>query len=347
VADTLRMRRKTLALGYIALCALALAAALMSPAASIRRVRLSGIDGLPPAEREATIRAAAIRPGTNWLRAPVSTVGGRIRALPWVGSADVHRTLPFGLGIDVQARKPVVVAEAGGAMWELDSTGTPIRAADAASQQSLPHIVLPAGRVVRPGAPIGDEAVARCIHALLFDQPQLPVRIAKIDVDLAGDICLNMSDGLPILFGQPDDFDVKLALVKKLYKRQPDIAKRLASVNLSTPAWPAAVPIGASSAGKPGGEGAASVQGAPGSQQPAATSRQAGAGGRTPGSETAPDGGASAHAGSADTDVSSRHRAARSNNEDRDDTDRHRATRSENDDDDDAAGHASTTDSEH
>ena len=51
-----------------------------------------------------------------------------------------------------------------------------------------------------------------------------------------------MRDGVAFQLGQPDDVDAKIALVNRIYAREPNIGQTLASVNLTCPSAPACTP---------------------------------------------------------------------------------------------------------
>jgi cell division septal protein FtsQ len=106
----------------------------------------------------------------------------------------------------------------------------------------LPLVVLEGPRPVRPGVPFHDPALNAAIQILHAARRDGVVRIAKIEVDQSDNMCLNMEDGLPIQFGQVEDYPAKLTLVRRIYRQEPDIARRLAAINVSCPSWPACTP---------------------------------------------------------------------------------------------------------
>jgi cell division septal protein FtsQ len=106
----------------------------------------------------------------------------------------------------------------------------------------LPLVTLARPMTVQPGVPLNDTALSAAIDILQSAQRQRLVRIAKIEVDQSDNICLNMQDGVVVQLGQAEDFPQKLALVQRIYTWEPDIARRLVAINLSSPAWPAYTP---------------------------------------------------------------------------------------------------------
>lgn len=298
-AEIYRARRRVLAGLYVVLGLLLIAAALTSPTVAVKRLRLSGLTGLPASEADITLQAAALPPGTNWLRAPVRRIEERLRALPWVQSASVSRRFPNTVTAQITARQPCVLALTSAGLFEVDAEGVPIRRArpeiagkllaepsetpnaqrptpfsallpaefrpyfdsDAPlpnllepprpapaapvplpADARLPLVTLSRPMTVQPGIPLNDTALSAAIGILQSAQREKLVRIAKIEVDQSDNICLNMQDGVAVQLGQAEDFAKKLALVERIYTWEPDIARRLIAINLSSPAWPAYTP---------------------------------------------------------------------------------------------------------
>jgi cell division septal protein FtsQ len=242
MAEVYRFRRRVLGVLYVTLCVLLVAALFTSPVFGIRHVQVAGITTLPDVEAAAVLRATALPPNTNWLRAPVTTLTNRLRALPFVQSADVSRRLPNRVEARILPRQSRLIVKVGDSHYEVDRFGVPIRAASQEAMQRLPLVVLERPRPVHLGDPFNEDAVTAAIQILQSAQEAFPVRIAKIEVDQTDDMCLNMQDGLPILLGKADALPTKLALVRRIYAREPDVAHRLAAINLTCPTWPACTP---------------------------------------------------------------------------------------------------------
>lgn len=237
-----RVRRRVLTVLYVALAVELMAAALASPALHVRRVRLEGIQGLEASEVALTLNAAALPTKTNWLRAPVRTLEQRLRALPWVQTAQVRRSLPDVIAAHIVLRTPRVIAQTSAGRFEVDAGGVPIRLAPAPPAAQEPLVVLDRSRAVRPGIPFNDDLLLATIQVYDSCRKMPMVRIAKIEVDQSDNICLNMQDGVTVQFGRTDALTAKLALLRRIYTREPDIAQRLVAINLSCPTWPACTP---------------------------------------------------------------------------------------------------------
>ncbi len=214
-------------------------AALTSPLLGINHVAVRGDESLPAQEAATTRRMAEVPAGTNLLRAPLGSIERRMKLLPWVRTARVGWMSPHGLIIHFAPRQSVVVAEIAGRRYEIDETGVPIRIARAAEESRLPRITVDKSLDVRAGVPLRDESLLAAIKIYLDGTSQTMVHIAKIDIDPAGNMCLNMMDGIQVHLGQPDDLTEKLKYVQRVYTLDPNVSSRMVAINLSVPKQPA------------------------------------------------------------------------------------------------------------
>ena len=237
-----RVRRKVLITLYSVLAVEMIMTALFAPALHVRRVRVEGLNGLAPAEEAQVLSAVALAPKTNWLRAPIGRMEQRLRALPWIRTATVRRRVPNLIVADIAVRQPALLVQSGADQFELDTAGVPIRPARPGDTAQMPAVVLDRPRAIRPGVPLQDELVLAAMQTYAAFRKQPGIHIAKIEVDQSDNICLNMQDGVVVQFGNTDAFDSKIALLQRIYAREPDIAQRLMAINLSCPTWPACTP---------------------------------------------------------------------------------------------------------
>lgn len=225
-------------LSVACVCAAALLA-FASPAMRVRGVVVEGAERLPADEVEATKAAVRLKERTNLLRAPLRSMAAAASRLPWVQSASARRRPEGIVVVRVAPRRPAAAVEAVGGLWLADSAGVLIRPA---AHAMLPVIALDppqegrAGlRLTSPGA-VGGLAVA----GLIGGRPR--VGVTKIAVDPQGDLCLNMSDGVLVRLGQPDELKRKVEFVRRIYASDPPIASLVVAVNLCNPEYPACVP---------------------------------------------------------------------------------------------------------
>ena len=242
IADVRRIRRQALFSLYAILAGEVIAAALTTPLLHVRHIQVRGAEKLPATEAAAVCTAAALPNGTNFMLAPAGRVQARLRALPWVRSAAVHRRFPHTVTVDMTLREPVAQVQTSNGIWEVDGNGLPIRAARAEMSARLPLIVWQQPTVVRPGAAFGDHTLQSALALSLWAQKETLIHAAKIEVDQSDNICLNMKDGIPIKFGPDTETERKQTLVANLYRRDPDIARRIQQIDVSCPSDVACLP---------------------------------------------------------------------------------------------------------
>jgi cell division septal protein FtsQ len=237
-----RIRRQVLFTLYAVLAGEVVAAALTTPLLHIRNIEVNGADSLPPAEVANVLTAARLPNGTNFLLAPVNREQAQVRTLPWVRSATVHRHFPYTVSIDMTLREPFAQVQTTNGLWEVDATGLPIRALRQEMAARLPLIVWHPQAIVKPGLFFGDKTLQSALAVSRWAQKETAVSLAKIEVDQSDNICLNMKDGIPIQFGPDSEIESKQTLVANLYRRDPDIARRIQQIDVSCPSDVACTP---------------------------------------------------------------------------------------------------------
>jgi len=238
--NPLRTRRLALWLLTLALGVECAAAVLTSPALDIREVRLTGLPELLPVESDATREAVVLDSRANIVRASTRTTAAPLARLPWVERVDVTKRPPNRLEVRIVARRPAAVLAASDGRWEVDERGVLIR--PAARSAGLPVIALAGPAEAELGhSPRSSGAAAGVAAASLARVPE-PLHVRKIEVDPAGDLCLNMNDGVRIRLGQTEELSEKLALVRRIYKSNPTISADVQSIDLRCPEVPACAP---------------------------------------------------------------------------------------------------------
>jgi cell division septal protein FtsQ len=215
-----------------------LAVVLTSSHFAVRQVRLYGEAGLPETEREAVVRAVTLPNTTNFLRVSSGQIEERLRAIPSLRSAVVARRLPNGIEARVQMRVPILIAQIGSQRYEIDTDGVVIRIARPERAQ-LPLVTLGRERPVEMGTALNDAVLREVLLVLQNNGMDIWQRVAKIEVDQNDILCLNMRDGIKVELGDVGELPKKIALVQRIYHREPNVAQRLVAINLSCPDWPA------------------------------------------------------------------------------------------------------------
>ena len=236
---TRRRRTRVLSLLAMLLGVECGAAMLTSPRLAIKAVRVTGAGSLPASEARAVLDAVAVAPGRSWFLAPRARIASHIRQMPWVRGCSIEGRFPDLLLVRVLAREPTAIAESGATRIEMDAASVPIRPARPDVAAVLPHVILPDGIHPQLGTRLNDPAVMAAVSVLEKHATDLPVHIAKIEVDQSDNICLNMRDTTSIELGQAEELDEKMTVVRRIYQRQPDIADSLTVINVTCPTRPA------------------------------------------------------------------------------------------------------------
>jgi cell division protein FtsQ len=216
-----------------------------SPLFAIRQVRVTGLVELMPDEAGDAQAAAELPSNTNFFHLNRRQLESEIESVPAVAAARISRRFPNRVEIVVTPRRPVAILAAGAARWEVDRGGVAIR--PERPGQKLPEIDCASASNVAPGQRIDVPGVAGALSAasLCAAAPNgKPLGIAKIEVDQNGDMCLNMVDSVAIRFGQGDQLDTKLALVRRIYNERPDIGAEVETIDLRFPEAPACLTRG-------------------------------------------------------------------------------------------------------
>lgn len=244
-----KRRRRTLRFLYAVLAVEMVFAIFTSPALTVERVSVQGLETLPEAERAQTLQTLDVPRATNLLRVPFRRLRQEANALPWISNAHVPHSWGRTVTVNVTPRQPLFALKVGAQWYETDAGRIPMRIARPTVINHLPHVVYHQEIIVQPGFAVQDPALEGAVHVLQMLPQNTPasmqensVKIAKIVIDQSDNICLNMRDGMEFKFGQSDDITAKVALVKRIYAKDPGIGQMLASINLSSPSAPACTP---------------------------------------------------------------------------------------------------------
>lgn len=200
-----RLRRITLVLALVAVVVLALVAT-RTPLLDVDRVNVAGIERTSVDDVR---NAAGIRLGEPLLSIDPGAVAARVEELPWVASADVSRSWPSTVKIQVTEREPVAMVQVTNdlaAMIDADGwvVGVEAHAADSTD---------PAGPLVLTGIeePVAEgerlEAGARdALTVAVAAADRMPGIVAAVSTDLDAELV----QGGAIRFGSLEDLDDKI-----------------------------------------------------------------------------------------------------------------------------------------
>jgi cell division protein FtsQ len=201
-----------------------------SPMLDVDHVRVSGNAHVSADDVRA---AAGVHNGDPILLVDTQKIRGRVVALPWVASAEVHRSLPGTLRIVVHEEDPVafvrrddthvaLLADDGHVIADVENA--PPGATEVRGVRKAPAI----GKMISPPEAAG---VVRALPAELANQ------VIAIDVGGTG-VALDLARGGEVRLGSMDALDAKAAAAIAVLKQWGD--KPLQYVDVSVPQNPTA-----------------------------------------------------------------------------------------------------------
>ncbi|HUK71525.1 MAG TPA: FtsQ-type POTRA domain-containing protein [Streptosporangiaceae bacterium] len=182
----------------------------------VRSVRVTGLHRVSRAQ---VITAAAIPPGLPLIRVDEAAVSRRVDTITQVESAQVTRSWPDGIVIDVTERTPALAVADAGRYDLVDRFGVVVVSAP----QRPPQLPL----FGTSGPLRGSPAVAAAV-AVLHELPAgLPGRLRSITAPAADDVTLHLTGGTTVVWGSPDGAAAKrrvLAVLMQAHARYYDVS---------------------------------------------------------------------------------------------------------------------------
>lgn len=205
-------RRRRLQLLFIGLTVLLVAGGVwvvwFSPWLAVSEVRVGGLSeeavGVGTMQIET---AAAIEPGTALIRVDTSASRDRVAQLPWVESAEVYRSWPNAIVVNILERTPVAVVEQGQARRGVDASGVTF---------DPPGGLWLTDPIIRGNEAAVPEAVA--VVAALPEEIARRVRVVQaVSPD---DIRLQLGNDAIVRWGNADEGDFKAQVLLSLLPRR-------------------------------------------------------------------------------------------------------------------------------
>jgi cell division protein FtsQ len=171
---------------------------LATPLLAVRDIRVVGSTIAGPD----MVRAAAqVELGTPLARVDTDAVADRVGAIPSVAHADVYRSWPSTLVVDVTERTAAAVVRSGSAYLVLDASGVVFERVER-RPDGVVLLVL-----ANPGP--GDAATVAALHVVAALTPQLRHLVKQVDAPSPTDLQLELTDGRVVFWGDPDRSDDK------------------------------------------------------------------------------------------------------------------------------------------
>jgi cell division protein FtsQ len=234
-----RPRRRLLVVAGVAAGLVAVAASgWWISTSSIFRLRTFTVHGTrhtTPTELE---HMAGVNDRTNVVWADLPAIEARLRSNPWVLEARVQRKLPSTLLVTVVERRPV--ARGGQPELLLAADGTVL--GPAGSRSRLPEVQVTGSFRVGQRVQGMDASLVRVAGALVA---QLPGQIQRVEAGAAGEVQVVLTDGIPVRFGDASQAEAKARALAAIVAWSVRNGVRPVYFDVSAPAAPALLPVGA------------------------------------------------------------------------------------------------------
>lgn len=201
---------------------------LRSPRFAVRQVVLRG----DPRVTAMVAPRLALRPNTNFFRAPTRRLARLAESLPAVQHATVARHFPARLVVTVEKREPVAVVRRADEAKLVDPNGVVFSVRDEWGW-GLPELVGSKLTQADIGSEAGKAQIAVLLGVLRQLGPDPRLRVARLEMASDGRIEAALEAGAQVRFGDIDNMDVKIRLLSSALDQLG--VKRIAYIDLSNP----------------------------------------------------------------------------------------------------------------
>lgn len=165
-------------------------------------------------------------------------IAARIRTIPYVGKASIHRLPPASLTIAVSERAPFAVLRSDGRIAVVDRELRVL--SPAAGDELLPAFVLTLHGSLAPGTFVTarDASVLRDVYTTMASGGLTPAMLA---FDRYGDVIAEVSGTPRLLLGQPDDIGRKVRLITAILAQVVHRRQSVSAIDVRAPATPVVV----------------------------------------------------------------------------------------------------------
>lgn len=161
------------------------------------------------------VRAAAVPTGVQLARVDLGAVEARVESMPAVKDADVSRSWPDTVGIEVTERTPVAAVERPGSdgLQAVDSDGVLFFRYD----QRPEHLPL-----IRTAPDVRSEALAEAASVIGALRSDVQAQVSSLDVESVDRIVLRLEDDRRVLWGSAEQSADKAEVLAALLDRKVD-----------------------------------------------------------------------------------------------------------------------------
>ena len=207
------LRRLFLLLWVLSTVAGAVWLVFFSRVLAVRDVHVAGVRTVPV---DTVTRAAAGPLGEPLARVDVDQVQARIERLPVVDHADISRSWPHTVSIDVTERTPVAAVRSGGTYRLIDAKGVMYRTVSE-PQKRLPVMTIGTQPAVAHDAATEAAAVVAALPHRLVS------RVSEVDADTMDSIELRLQDGRRVVWGSSESSRLKARVLSALLHRKAQV----------------------------------------------------------------------------------------------------------------------------
>jgi cell division septal protein FtsQ len=186
---------------------------------------------------EILARAQIPRNRSLWLE-NTAKEEARIRTIPSVATASIHRLPPATMRIVVTERAPFAILVSGPQSGIVDRALRVLGPGDDASQ--LPVLTLTPGLELVPGRFVTSKD-ALALRDVYETMNAKGIALKSLTLDKFGDLAATLPDGLRLLLGAPEDLSQKAALANAILAQVVRGARRVSAIDLRAPATPVIV----------------------------------------------------------------------------------------------------------
>jgi cell division protein FtsQ len=203
------------------------------------RASTIAVDGIQVVSEQEVLKKAGIDTRANlWLQ-NMRAAQRRIESIPYVKSAQMHRSLPATLSIEITERSPeaVIVTGQGTAMIDADRR---VLETDGLYPEELPRIWLRLEEPVAPGRFLKDPRIAR----LQRDYQVLrknDVLAHGLQLNRGTELTVQLRSGVRLMLGQDGDLAAKAALVQPILHQIEGKLQEVTALDLRAPKTPVVV----------------------------------------------------------------------------------------------------------
>ena len=193
-----------------------------SPWLRVSRVAVSGTRVLTPDEVR---KAAAVPVGSPLLSVDTAAIEARLRReLPRIGTVEVFRSWPHGIGLKITERTPVLLMEKGGRFIEVDDRG--VRFATVSRRPAaVPTLDLDLSAPGSAAAGLRRFGQDRLVREAVAVAGRIPAAAARdtrvVKVRSYDDISLELTGGRTVAWGSAENGSAKARTLTALMKASP------------------------------------------------------------------------------------------------------------------------------